>query len=100
MKACSARPNPGSVNHRKDKDLWEVALLVDKSQHIQRFSGQNVQRALVVLVVDVRPEDVLTGILILFKLENMLDEELLQLLVGEVDAELLKAVRQSTETFS
>lgn len=37
------------------------------------------------------PNDVFTSILILLQLENVLDEELLELLVGKVDAQLLEA---------
>lgn len=46
---------------------------------------------MVINVVDVLPNNVFTGVLLLLQLENMFDEKLLQLLVGVVDAELLKA---------
>lgn len=39
------------------------------------------------------PDDAFAGVLLLLQLEDVLDEELLQLLVGEVDAELLEAAR-------
>ncbi len=48
---------------------------------------------MVVLVVDVLPNDAFTGVLLLLQLENVPDEELLQLLVGKVDAQLLKAAQ-------
>ena len=47
---------------------------------------------LVVEVLDGRPLDTLRGILFLLCLERELDEDLLQLLVHVVDAELLKGV--------
>ena len=47
---------------------------------------------LVVEVVDVDPLDALALVLLLLLLEHELDEELLQLLVAVVDAELLEAV--------
>lgn len=72
-------------------DLGEAALLINKRQHVQRFVGQYIQGALVVFVVNVLPNNVFTGVLLLLQLENMPDEELLQLLIGEVDAQLLKA---------
>lgn len=46
---------------------------------------------LVVLVVDALPDDVFPRILLLLQRENVPDEELLQLLIGEVDAQLLEA---------
>lgn len=74
-------------------DLGEVALLVNECKNVQRFVGQNVQGALVVFVVNALPNDVFTGVLLLLQLENMLDKELLQLLIGKVDAQLLKATK-------
>ena len=38
------------------------------------------------------PVDVLQVVLLLLQLEDMADKELLQVLIGEVDAQLLKAV--------
>ena len=72
--------------------LGEVALLVDKCQDVKRLVGQHVQCSLVVVVIDVLPDDVLAGVLVLLQLEDVLHKELLQLLVGEVDAQLLKTV--------
>ena len=43
--------------------------------------------------LDVMPVDCLVVILLLLHLEDVLDEELLQILVGVVDAELLERVR-------
>lgn len=53
---------------------------------------------LVVLIVNVLPNYVFTGVLLLLQLENVLDEELLQLLIGIVDAQLLKAATGQEET--
>lgn len=47
---------------------------------------------MVVLIVDVCPDDVFSSVLFLLQPEHVLDEELLQLLVGKVDAELFEAV--------
>ena len=79
------------MRYKEDRDLGEVALLINKRQHVQGFVGQYVQGALVVFVVYFLPHNVFTGILVLLQFENMLDEELLQLLIGKVDAQLLKA---------
>ena len=79
------------TSYQEDEDLGEVALLINERQHVQRLVGQHVQGALVVFVVDVLPHNVFTGILVLLQLEDMPDEELLQLLVGKVDAQLFKA---------
>ena len=87
------------MRYEEDTDLGEVALLINKRHHVQRFVGQHFQGALVVLVVDALPNDVFTGVLLLLQLEDVLDEELLQLLIGKVDAQLLKAaaVRQNQQ---
>lgn len=78
----------------EDGDLGKVALLIDKCQHVHRFACEHIQSVLVVLVVNVLPHNLLTGILFLLKLENMPDEELLELLIGKVDAQLLKAANE------
>ena len=91
VKICFAFLKLNFTKYKEDTDLWEVALLVNERQHVHWFAGQHVQGALVVLVVDVLPNNVFTSILILLQLENVLDEELLELLVGEVDAQLLEA---------
>lgn len=43
------------------------------------------------MVVDARPDDVFPRVLLLLQLENVPDKELLQLLVGKIDAQLLEA---------
>ena len=53
---------------------------------------KEVQTALVVLERDAAPVDILRLVLPLLLLEQVAGEELLQLLVGKVDAELLEAV--------
>lgn len=77
--------------HKNTKDLGEVALLINESQHVHGLAGQHIQGVLVVLVVNVIPNNVFTLIFLLLQPENMPDEELLQLLICEVDAELLEA---------
>lgn len=79
------------MRYKEDTDLRKVALLINKCQHVHLFGGQYVEGILVVLVVDVLPNNAFTGVLLLLQLENVPDEELLQLLVGKVDAQLLKA---------
>lgn len=80
-----------TARSKEDRDLGEVAFFINKSQHVHRFAGKYIQGALVVFVVNVLPNYVFTGVLVLLQLEDMPDKELLQLLVGKVDAQLLKA---------
>ena len=68
--------------------LWELALLVDERHEVERPLRDEVERLLVVHELDVLPRDVLVVVLLLLQLEDVLHEELLQVLVGEVDAEL------------
>lgn len=84
-------------DYKNDRDLGETALLINQCQHVHRFVCQHIQGALIVLVVDVLPNNVLTGVLVLLKLEHVFDEELLQLLIGKVNAQLLKAVETNSK---
>ena len=66
--------------------LWELALLVDEGDDVHGFVGDHVQGILVVCELDVLPADVLQVVLLLLQLEDVPYEELLQVLVGKVDA--------------
>ena len=72
--------------------LWKVALIVEDVQDSCGLGGDEVDGGLVVLEVDVLPADLLLGVLLLLQLEDVLVEEVLQCLIGIVDAQLLKAV--------
>lgn len=74
--------------------LREVALLINQSQQIAGFPGQQVQDVLIVAEADVVPHNILLHVLLLLQLEDMAHKELLQLLVGVVDAQLLKAMKK------
>lgn len=76
--------------HCSSTDLWKLALLVDERHDVQLLDGDQVQGILVVHELYVLPVDVLQVVLLLFQLEDMLDKKLLQILIGVVDAELLK----------
>ena len=71
--------------------LGELALLVDEGDDVHGLVGDHVQGVLVVGELDVLPVDVLQVVLLLLQLEHVTHKELLQVLVGEVDAQLLKA---------
>lgn len=75
-------------------NLWKVAFFIDQSQKVTGFHSQNVQDALIVTEFDAIPNNVLLQVLLLLQLEDVAHEELLQLLVGEVYAQLLEAVGQ------
>ena len=68
--------------------LRELALLVDERHEVERPDGDEVEGLLVVHELDVVPVDGLHVVLLLLQLEDVLHEELLEVLVGEVDAEL------------
>ena len=72
--------------------LGELALLIDEGDDVHRFVGDHVQGVLVVCELDMLPADVLQVVLLLLQLEDVADEELLQVLIGKVDAQLFKAV--------
>ena len=70
--------------------LGELALLVDQGDNVHGFVGDHVQGVLVVGELDVLPADVLQVVFLLLQLEDVAHKELLQVLVGEVDAQLFK----------
>ena len=71
--------------------LWEAALLIQEGDDAHGLEGQQVQGGPVVGVVDVVPGDALRAVLLLLHGEHVPHKELLQMLVGQVDAELLEA---------
>lgn len=73
-------------------DLWKFALLVYQSDDVELFRSQQVQDILIILELDVFPFNALLVVLCLLQLEDVMNEELLQTLVAEIDAELLKTV--------
>lgn len=73
-----------------EADLREVALLIDQSQYVERFNGQQVQGFLVVTETNALPWDAFFTIFILLQLKDVTHKELLQVLVGIINAQLLK----------
>ena len=71
--------------------LSQHALLLEHRQDALR-TLQKRQRLRVVVIAHMDPRDALLGVLCLLLLKDDVDEELLQLLVCEVDAELLVAI--------
>ena len=77
--------------------LGRLALRVQDAQDAGGAPFDEVDAALVVLVLDGRPVHLLVGVRLLLGLEDEAEEELLQLLVGEVDRELLERVVRAEE---
>lgn len=73
--------------------LWKMAFLINQSQQVTGFPSQEVQDVLIVTKLDVTPRNVLLRILLLLQLEDVAHEELLQLLIGKINAQLLKAIK-------
>ena len=72
--------------------LGELALLVNQTHEVERPNGDEVEGFLVVHELDMGPVDGLQVVLLLLELEDVLDKELLEVLVGKVDAKLLEGV--------
>lgn len=70
----------------------KATLLIQGVEDAQGLLLNQVQHVLVVHKLNVAPVDGLTLVLGLLHFEDMLVEMLLQLLVGQVDAELLEVV--------
>ena len=88
--------SPNRMNYLKRKrrkfHLWKFRFFVDERHNVHLFDGDQIERVLVVDEFDMLPADVLRVVLFLLQLENVADEELLQVLVGVVDAKLLETV--------
>ena len=80
------------VQHRRVTSIWVKGLFVDQCENVERFHRHHVEDVLVVGKVDLVPFDPFPVVLFLLQFEHMADKELLQLLIGVVDAELLKRV--------
>lgn len=74
--------------------LGELALFIDEGDDVHGFVGDHVQSILVVCELDVLPADVLQVVLLLLQFEHVANKELLEILIGKVDAQLLEAVRR------
>lgn len=78
----------------RSSDLWKLALLINQREQVTGFHSQEVQDLLIVVESDDGPGDAFPLVLLLFLLEDVTHEELLQLLVGKVNEQLLEAARQ------
>ncbi len=78
--------------------LWELWLLVNQGHYVQLLDANEVEGVLVVNELNVLPRDALEVVLLLLELEDVPDKKLLQVLVGVVDAELLKAGNAAKKT--
>lgn len=71
--------------------LWELALFINEGDDIHRLERDDFQSLAVISEVNVIPGNVLRKVFLLLQLEDMVHEELLKVLIGDVNAELLKA---------
>lgn len=70
-----------------------MAFFINQSQQGAGFPSQELQDVLIVTEFDIVPLHGLFQILLLLQLEHVADEELVQLLVGKVNAQLLEAAQ-------
>jgi hypothetical protein len=77
---------------KEDTHPWEAAELIQQIQDTHGPFLDEIQHVLVIDKLDVGPVDALLLVLGLLHLEHVLVEVLLQLLIGQVDAELLEVV--------
>lgn len=71
-----------------------MALFIDQSKQVAGLPGQKIQDVLIVTELHVFPHNALLLVLFLLQLEDVCHEELLQLLISKVNAELLEAVNK------
>lgn len=70
-----------------------MAFFINQSQQVTGFHSQEVQDVLIVAIFNIIPHNALFQVLLLLQLENVVHKELLQLLVGKINAQLLEAVQ-------
>lgn len=73
--------------------LGKMAFFIDQRQQVAGFPSQELHDVRIVTEFDIVPLHALFQILLLLQLEYVTDEELLQLLVGKVNAQLLEAAQ-------
>ena len=67
-------------------------LFVDQRNDIHRFDGNQIENPLIIFEGDVLPIDVFVVVFLLFEFEDVMDEELLEILIGVVDAKLFETI--------
>lgn len=79
------------TKYRIKSHLWKLAFLINQWNDIHGFCTNQIQGILIVNKLNMFPVDSFIIILLLFHFENVLDKELLKVLIGIVDTQLLKA---------
>ena len=85
-KASPTHPSPPPTHPRK------ATLIIQDAQNPKRPLADEIETRLVVLEVDCLPADTLGPVPFLLQAEDVMIEVELELLVGKVDAQLLKTV--------
>lgn len=80
--------------------LGKMAFFIDQRKQVAGFPSQELHDVLIVTEFDIVPLHALFQILLLLQLEHVAHEELLQLLVGKVNAQLLEAADRREEVQS
>ena len=70
----------------------ESTLFVDQGDDVHRLHGNQIENPLIIFEGDVLPLDVFVVVFFLFEFEDMMNEELLEILIGIVDAQLFEAI--------
>lgn len=70
-----------------------MAFLINQSQQVTGFHSQEVQDFFIVVKFDIIPHNTLFQVLLLLEFEHVVHKELLQLLVGKINAQLLEAAQ-------
>lgn len=72
-------------------DLREFWFLVYEGHNVQLFDSYEIKCILIINKLNVLPVDAFKIVLFLFQFENVLHKKLLQILIGIINTELLKA---------
>lgn len=78
--------------------LWEPALFINEGDDIHGLECNDFQCLVVISEVNVVPGNVLCKIFLLLQLEDVVHKELLEVLICNVDAQLLKAGEEQDES--
>ena len=80
------------IAQRSIRALGKAALFVDQRDDIHGLDGDQIEYALIVFEGNVFPIDVFVVVLLLFEFEDVMNEELLEILIGVIDAQLFETV--------
>lgn len=93
---CELYAKPGIT--KPEIYLWEPALFINEGDDIHGLECNDFQSLVVISEINVVPGNVLCKVFLLLQLEDMVHKELLEVLICNINAQLLKAGKEQDES--